>query len=180
MTNNISCFHKNTKVLAYINEKEVYTPIHTLKKGNLVKAYKHGYKPIIGIGKKKIVNNVDLLERSKNNLYLLSKEKFPELIEDLILTGCHSLLVDDLSNEQKESILENYNNFYITDDKYRLETYLELKAEPYKLEKDCEIWHLALENENYTHNYGIWANGLLVETISERYLKEYSNMTLIE
>jgi len=37
-----------------------------------------------------------------------------------------------------------------------------------------------LENENYFHNYGIWANGLLVETCSKRYLTELSNMELIE
>ena len=42
------------------------------------------------------------------------------------------------------------------------------------------IYHLALENENYLSNYGIYANGLLVETCSKRYLKELSNMTLIE
>ena len=38
----------------------------------------------------------------------------------------------------------------------------------------------ALENDNYYMNYGIYANGLLVETCSKRYLKELSNMTLIE
>ena len=31
------------------------------------------------------------------------------------------------------------------------------------------IWHFALENDNYFSNYGIWANGLLVETCSKRY-----------
>ena len=34
--------------------------------------------------------------------------------------------------------------------------------------------------ENYYGNYGIWANGLLVETCSKRYLKELSGMALIE
>ena len=29
-------------------------------------------------------------------------------------------------------------------------------------------------------NYGIYANGLLVETCSKRYLKELSNMNFIE
>lgn len=29
-------------------------------------------------------------------------------------------------------------------------------------------------------NYGIYANGLLVESCSRRYLKEMSNMSLIE
>jgi hypothetical protein len=29
-------------------------------------------------------------------------------------------------------------------------------------------------------NYGIYANGVIAETTSQRYLKELSNMTLIE
>lgn len=41
------------------------------------------------------------------------------------------------------------------------------------------IYHLALENDYYYGNYGIYANGLLVESCSKRYLKELSNMTLI-
>jgi len=40
------------------------------------------------------------------------------------------------------------------------------------------IYHLALENENYFSNYGIYANGLLVESCSKRYLKELSGMEL--
>jgi hypothetical protein len=38
---------------------------------------------------------------------------------------------------------------------------------------------LALENNNYYMNYGVYANGLLVETCSKRYIKELSNMTII-
>jgi len=38
---------------------------------------------------------------------------------------------------------------------------------------------VALENDDYYMNYGIYANGLLVESCSKRYLKEESNMELI-
>jgi hypothetical protein len=36
-----------------------------------------------------------------------------------------------------------------------------------------------LENENYYWNYGIYANGLLVETTSKRMMKELSGMELL-
>jgi hypothetical protein len=39
---------------------------------------------------------------------------------------------------------------------------------------------LALENDDYYMNYGIYANGLLVETCSKRFMKELSSMTLLE
>jgi hypothetical protein len=41
------------------------------------------------------------------------------------------------------------------------------------------IYHFALENDNYYWNYGVFANGLLVETCSKRYLKEISGMTIL-
>jgi len=37
-----------------------------------------------------------------------------------------------------------------------------------------------LENEDYYMNYGVLANGLLVETTSKRFMKELSGMKLIE
>jgi hypothetical protein len=69
---------------------------------------------------------------------------------------------------------------YITDDKVRLFSYLDPNAIPYEKEGFFTIYHIALENENYYGNYGIYANGLLVESCSIRYLKELSNMTFIE
>ena len=69
---------------------------------------------------------------------------------------------------------------YMTDNKLRLFTYLDLKAEPYSKEGIFNIYHLALENENYFSNYGIYANGLLVESCSKRYLIELSQMEFIK
>jgi hypothetical protein len=53
-------------------------------------------------------------------------------------------------------------------------TYLDQKAEPYDEEGTFTIWHVALEHEDDYMNYGIWANGLLVESCSKRMMKEYS------
>jgi hypothetical protein len=49
-----------------------------------------------------------------------------------------------------------------------------------KSKVDVTIYHIALENDDYYMNYGVYANGLLVETCSKRYLKELSRMELIE
>jgi len=58
--------------------------------------------------------------------------------------------------------------------------FLDPRAEPYKVDGEFPIFHIALESDNDRINYGVYANGLLVETCSKRYMKEYSNMTLIE
>jgi hypothetical protein len=53
------------------------------------------------------------------------------------------------------------------------------RASVYEKPGSFTIYHLALDNNDYYMNYGIYANGLLVETCSKRYLKEISKMTLI-
>ena len=76
--------------------------------------------------------------------------------------------------------MDKIKKIYITDNNYRLPAFLDERAKPYSNEGNFTIWHLALENENYSFNYGIYANGLLVESCSQRYLKEYSNMILMD
>ena len=66
----------------------------------------------------------------------------------------------------------------ITENKYRLPVCVDKRADIYPIPGKYTIYHIALENEDYYMNYGIYANGLLVETCSKRYLKELSNMEL--
>jgi hypothetical protein len=61
-----------------------------------------------------------------------------------------------------------------------LDPLLDDRAEPYEVEGVYNIWHLALENDNYYMNYGIYANGLLVETTSKRMIKTFSGMELLQ
>ena len=70
-------------------------------------------------------------------------------------------------------------DIYVTEGKYRLNANLDDRAEPYNCAGKFNIYHIALENEFYVKNYGVYANGLLVESCSKRYLKELSNMRLL-
>jgi len=56
---------------------------------------------------------------------------------------------------------------------------LDKNAEPFLEEGVFSIWHLALDHNDERMNYGIYANGLLVETTSKRMLREYSGMKLV-
>ena len=76
--------------------------------------------------------------------------------------------------------MEALGKICITDKKYRLMAYLDERADICENMETCTIWHLALENDDYYMNYGIYANGLLVESTSKRYMKELSGMELIE
>jgi hypothetical protein len=139
------------------------------------------YLPIVLIGKRDIVHLASE-ERIKDQLYVCSQAQYSEVWEDLVLTGCHSILVDDFVNEkQKKKATEiNSGRVCVTDGKYRLPAAADERALVYDKPGTFAIYHLALENDDYYMNYGIYANGLLVETCSKRYLKELSNMLLIE
>jgi hypothetical protein len=176
----IPCFREGTKILCLNAQmKEEYVPIENIRKGYLVKTSLNGFVPVCMIGKSTI-SNPGGDERIKNRLYKCSKSNYTELFEDLYITGCHSILVNQLSESQREKTMESLGDIFITDRKYRLMAYLDDRSEPYQETGRYTIWHLALEHNDYFMNYGIYANGLLVESTSKRYMKELSGMKLIE
>jgi hypothetical protein len=174
----IPCFREDTNILCYINEKEIYVKVQDILPGMRVKTLKCGYLLVDMIGKKKL-NNPGHHSRIPNRIYKCTKENYPEIIDDLFITGHHSILVDEVSEKQREEIQDLYGYVYVTDDKYRLPCFLDMKSEVVEKEESVIIFHIALENNDYYSNYGIYANGLLVESCSKRYLKELSNMVLI-
>jgi len=173
------CFLEGTQILCNIDGNETYIPVENIKPGTLVKTSKDGYKKVELIGKGTI-QNPGTDERIENRLYKCSTNEYPELKNDLYITGCHSILVNSLTNKQREETIKSLGKIYITDNKYRLMAFVDEKAQPWNSQGNYTIWHFALENDDYYMNYGVYANGLLVETSSKRYMKELSNMSLIQ
>ena len=176
---NYPCFKEGSKILT----NKGYIPIQDLRKGDLVKTVKHNYKPIEMIGKREIYHPA-LKERIKDQLYQCSNDAYPEIFETLVITGCHSILVENsitvVDAEQIEKVKEVNGGIYLTDDKLRLPACIDERTSIYPVPGTYMIYHLALENDDYFMNYGIYANGLLVETCSKRYLYEVSGMTLLK
>ena len=174
----LPCFLQGTKVLCLVDEKEKYMAIETLTKGTIVKTLLSGYKPVTHVGYSKMSNS-GLSTRQRNHLYLCSPDKYPTLTEPLYITGCHSILVDELTAKQREETMKVYNKVFATDKKYRLEAYLDERAEPWSEKGEFTVWHVSLEHENDVCNYGIYANGLLVESISNRAITASKTLTLV-
>jgi hypothetical protein len=169
------CFKEGTMILT----DKGYRPIQEIRKGDLIETYKHGLKPINMIGKRPLYH-VCSEERIKDQLYMCSMEQYPELTEDLVITGCHSVLVDRyVDQEQREMVIKTLGQIYLTDGKARLPACIDKRTSVYEKKGTYTIYHFALEHDDYYMNYGVYANGLLVETSSKRYLKEHSNMELI-
>ena len=157
--------------------KDIYRRIETITPGTLVKTSANGYKAVALIGKAPL-DNPSHEERIQTRLYQCSPSHYPELTDYLYITGCHSILVDSLTPIQIENTKEQLGNIYVTENKYRLMACVDERAEPWTLEGTYTVWHMALEHTDTRMNYGVWANGLLVETCSLHFMKNWSNMTL--
>jgi hypothetical protein len=174
------CFLEGSTILCQVDGVEKYVPVEQLKKGTLVKTSLNGYKQIVLIGKGTIQNPGND-ERIENRLYKCSTSKYPQLKEDLYITGCHSILEFPITEKQKEDTIKHLGKLYITDKKYRMMACVDERAEPWNSNGEFTIWHFALENSDEKMNYGVYVNGgLLVETCSINILKKWSNMVCIE
>jgi hypothetical protein len=161
-----TCFNKGTKILCLNkNLEEEYIPIENLVKGDLVKSYKHGYRKIDLICKNTLVNNPSKFNEC---MYKMEKTEENDLLEDLIVTGGHAILVDELGDYSDEN-----NKFFgetpKIDGKYLL---LSCVSKDFKKLEDTKLYtyyHLTLENnDDDEERFGIWANGILTETPSKK------------
>lgn len=165
LTSDPSCFNEGTKILCLNkNLEEEYIPIENLRKGDLVKSYKHGYRKIDLIGKNIMINNPNKFNEC---MYKMEKTEENGLIEDLIVTGGHGILVHDLA-EYKEENDKIFGKTVMIDDKYLLLS--AVSKEFLKLENTnlYTFYHFILENNgNDDERFGVWANGILTETPSK-------------
>lgn len=174
------CFLQGSKILCLDPEsdQEVYVAVETLREGDLVKTLNSGFKSIFHIGRKTIPNPTNDPD-PRNRLYRFQKSQIPYMIEDLCITGEHCTLHRKLSPEFEEMVRKHMGDIYITEYQYRVPACIDKRAVSYEGEGPATIWHFALENHNIYHNYGVFANGLLVESCSIQYLTELAGMELV-
>lgn len=177
-----SCFNEGTKILSLNSQlKEEYIPIEHLKSGDIVKTYKHGYRKIDLIGKQRMINNPKV---DKQCMYKMAKrEKIDntdntdkpyktyknDLLEDLIVTWGHSILVDDLGEfKDKNDELFGGTTPKI-DDKYLLLAGVSSDFKKLENTDKYTYYHFTLENNgNDDERFGVWTNGILTETPSKK------------
>jgi hypothetical protein len=176
ITVNVVCFLEGTRILCFDKRSSSpkYIPIEKLKPGTLVKTRTSGFVPIKLIGHSTI-QNPGTEKRICDSLYKCSKTHYPELIDDLYITGNHSVLVPELSEKQ----VRDCGTIYMTEGMYRLPAWIDSRTERFREPGVFRIWHFALESHDYYMNYGIYANGLLVESTSLRFMNELSGMKLV-
>jgi len=170
VTNDPVCFDQDTLILG-LNEmmEEVYIPIKFLKKGDFVKTYLHGFRRIDIIHSGELFNVPFIWQHS---MYKMEKTDENGLLDDLIVTGGHSILVDEISDVEKENLkilgLPDYNGKI--DDKLLLLVSASEKFVQINDNNKYTYFHFTLEAEDDCQRFGIWANGVLTETTCKDYL----------
>ena len=160
---NVACFNKGTQILCLNNDfEEVYVNIEELKKGDIVKSYKHGYRKLENIHSSQFINNPEIFSTT---MYKMEKTKENGLTNDLLITGGHSILVDDLKECKEENTKKFGGVAQMIDDKYLLLSSVSkdfIKIEGHEL---FIYYHFILENNGDEYErFGVWANGVLSET----------------
>ena len=132
------CFGKGTLIQCEGGS----VPVEELKVGMKVKTLKHGYKAVTLIGTSNIHNRADS-ERVRERLYVYPKE-------NLVLTGGHSVLLDDVSGDQLNRIKKSFGGVFFTEGKLRLMAMDDETAEPYLAKGTIPIYNcvMAASNEN--------------------------------
>jgi hypothetical protein len=153
------CYVEGTKILCFIDEKEQYISIENITKDMFVKTLNNGYKKVIQYIKSYIINDVlNLL----NRIYVLKKEKNSNLIDDLYVTGGHSILVDKyIDNQEKETIKLMGDDNFMIQDKYRLLACLNDDFIGLNNNIRYNIYHISVGEQDI-----IYANGILSETFN--------------
>jgi photosystem II stability/assembly factor-like uncharacterized protein len=152
------CYEANTLILTVENDEEVYKKVSELKVGDLVKTYKRGNKMV------KLLRSFKYKPLNKdNNLNFLYRMKE----NGVILTAGHSILVDELTEEEKSNNAK-YRFSQTIEDKKLLLACSSNRFEKIDDDLEYELCHFALENDNVTEHYGVYINdGILSESCSE-------------
>jgi hypothetical protein len=154
------CYNKDTRILCLMDGIEQYIRIDKIEQDTLIKTYKEGYKKV------KYISNFNYLCLNKsdklNRLYKMKEN-------DLIVTGYHSILVDKLTNIEKQKNLEFNFKSSIYDKKLLFacnSDYFEVVED----DKEYQLYHLVLEHDDdILKQYGIYVNeGILSETCCEK------------
>jgi hypothetical protein len=168
------CFNEGTKILCMNNHfKDDYIAIELLRIGDFVKTYKHGYRRVSKVIQGTLRNNP---KKWNMCMYKMAKTPTNGLIEDLIVTGGHSILVDAISEEEQkrydEMGIPSFSKLTI-DNKHLLLSCCSDQFTPMQDNNRYNYYHLLLENnDDEEERFGIWANGILTETPNIKTVKK--------
>jgi hypothetical protein len=153
-----------------------YVPVETLVKGQLIQTFRHGLVPLRALGRSRVSNIGGRGPRIKNRLYMYRRgcqdASGKKPCADLVVTGENSALVPSLQYVEKNVMTRHFGSAKTTDDQFHLLAQHDARAVPYEPRGVFTVYHFALEcGRDYERHYGVYANGMLMESCSVNHLK---------
>jgi len=165
----VPCFARGTNILCFVDNEDRYLPIEDLKKGTLVKTWNRGYRKIEKIGVSK---------HGSFRMCKFSTDDFDDLTDDLYITHNHAVLKRQISDRERDQLNLFYGRIKVTEGFYRVPAcFAPGASEVNDNSRFTEVYHFALETPNKNENFGVYANGMLVETL---FLSDFEKQRLVE
>ncbi len=163
------CYAEGTRILM---EDSTEKTIENLCVGDIVMTYTHGPRRVTHVGCVDFIND----PKKWYNCLFVHKES------GLTITGGHSILVESLSPVEENIIREtNYPKRKIDGMYTLLSTIACSRFEQVKDNVRCKIYHFVVESDDHSRQYGVYANGILSETISyDVFVQSFERSTDIE
>jgi hypothetical protein len=146
-------FVAGTKITCKVDNVEQDVAIENMKPNMLVKTSNCQFRP----------SNED---RTADRLYTIPKSKYASLTEDLVITGNRSLLIPYVDDEQRRQMASILGRIVVTDKLFSIPAAANPHAVPYTVAGDITVYDFSVSHAIRTMNYGVYANGLLVDCSS--------------
>ena len=142
--------------------EERYINIKDIKPGFLVKTYKEGYVKVKHIFRQRCFNSEKNIMKK---FFVMDKSKNDLLTKDLIITGGHSILVDEITEEQHNKMKSTGIKYLSVYDKYKLVTFFNENFVGKTDKSEERVYLLVLEADDDHKVYGVYVNGgMIIET----------------
>jgi hypothetical protein len=165
-----SCFNTGTTISCVLdNGEDINIKVEDLKVGMNVKSYLHGIRKI----------KILCMGSFKNDPLEIRSCMYKMKETGLMITGGHAILVDKLTPSEEKETIEKWDLKYI-DDKVLLMCAYSDKFNQQLDDQEYTYYHFCLENDgDELVRYGVYADGVLVETPSEKYIKTFRKVVYL-
>ena len=140
--------------------EEVEANVETLRAGDFVKTLNNGFVPV------RYASFITLSTPYSYDYGCIYKMSDPSLSSDLFVASRQCTLVDNLSEETRLKIVSSEGFYNMADGMDKLPAFLDPRCSTIEQTEDLYVWFFSLEAATDDFTYGIYANRILVESVS--------------
>ena len=150
-------FLEGTKIKCQTrNGDEVDANVETLRAGDMVKTLNNGFVPV------RVSSFISLNTPYDDDYGCLYQMSDPYIC----LASRQCTLVDQISDELRLEIIKKLGVYNLADGMNKIPAFLDSRFTILNQTQDLNVWYFSLEAMDGAYTYGIYANQMLVESVS--------------